>query len=107
LLDSCFPVISSVNWPLINPGLDRNTRVMVFVTNLEAAQGEAASSVVVNLVDSNGQSHDVAAEDVRVVPGFNFAQVKFRLPDNLAPGVCNIKIRARDLEINSGTIRKS
>jgi hypothetical protein len=100
-----FPVISSVNLPLFDLGLDRNTRVLVFVTNLQLTQGEPASSIVVNLVDSNGQSHDVAAEDVRVVPGFNFTQVKFRLPDNLPPGVCQIKIRAHNQETNSGTIR--
>jgi hypothetical protein len=89
----------------LNPGLDKNTRVLVFVTNLQLAQGEVASSVIVNLVDSNGHSHDVAAEDVRVVPDFNFTQIKFRLPDNLPPGVCNIKIRAHNQETNSGTMR--
>lgn len=100
-----FPVISPVDLPPFNSALDKNTRVIVFVTNLQLAQGETASSVIVNLVDSNGQSHDVAAEDVRMVPDFNFTQVKFRLPDNLAPGTCNIKIRAQNQETNSGTIR--
>jgi hypothetical protein len=100
-----FPVISPVDLPSFNSGLDKNTRVIVFVTNLQLAQGETVSSVVVNLVDSNGQSHDIAAEDVRIVPGFNFTQVKFRLPDNLPPGVCNIKIRAHNQETNSGTMR--
>ncbi len=100
-----FPVISTVSLELLDPGLDRNTRVIVFVTNLQLAQDKDASSIVVNLVDSNGQSYDVAAEDVRVISGFNFTQVKFRLPDNLPPGVCNIKIRAHNQETNSGTIR--
>ena len=100
-----FPVISPVNLEAFNPGLDQNTRVIVFVANLQLATGEAASSVLVKLVDSNGQTHDVAAEDVRVVPGFNFAQVKFRLPDNLPPGVCNIRIRVREQETNLGTFR--
>jgi hypothetical protein len=90
---------------LYNQGTDRNTRIILFVTNLELAQGEAASSVVVNLVDSSGQTHDVAAEDVRVIPGFDFAQVLFRLPDNLAQGVCNIKLKVHGQESNQGTIR--
>lgn len=100
-----FPVISPMDLPPFNSGPDKNTRVIVFVTNLQLAQGETASSVRVLLIDSNGQTYDVGAEDVRVVPGFNFTQVKFRLPDNLPPGVCNIKIRAHDQETNSGTIR--
>ena len=47
----------------------------------------------------------MAAEDVRIVPGFSFMQLKFRLPDNLAAGVCNVKIRSHDQESNTGTIR--
>ena len=90
---------------LFKQGTDQNTRVLLFVTNLQLAQGEAASSVVVNLVGSNGQTYDVAAEDVRTIPGFDFRQVLFRLPDNLAPGVCNIKLKVHDQESNQGTIR--
>jgi hypothetical protein len=98
-----FPVISAID--LFNQGTDRTTRVIVFVTNLQLAQGENASAVTVNLVDSTGQTYEVAAEDVRAVPLFDFVQVKFRLPDNLAPGVCNIKIKAHNQESNQGTIR--
>jgi hypothetical protein len=90
---------------LFNQGMDRNTRVLVFVTNLQLAPGDVASTVRVVLVDSNGQSFDVGAEDVRAVPPFNFMQVKFRLPDTRASGVCNIKIRAHDQESNAGTLR--
>jgi Calx-beta domain/FG-GAP-like repeat len=98
-----FPVISTM--ALLNPGVDQNTRVMVFVTNLQSAPGDVASTVRVNLVDSNGQSYEVGAEDLRVMSLFNFMQVTFRLPDNLAPGVCNVKIKAHDQESNSGIIR--
>jgi hypothetical protein len=100
-----FPVISPGDLPLFNSGLDRNTRVLVFVANLQLAPAETATSIRVILMDSNGQSYDVGAEDVRAIPGFNFTQVKFRLPDNLPPGVCNIKIRAHNQETNSGNIR--
>ena len=98
-----FPVIATMDW--LKAGLDRNTRVIVFVMNLQLAQGDVASSVRVNLVDSNGQSYDLGAEDVRVVPLLTFTQITFRLPDNLAPGVCSIKIQAHDQESNPGTIR--
>lgn len=98
-----FPVINAAN--LLNQGTDKNTRVIVFVTNLQLAQGETASSVIVNLVGINNESYNLPAEDVRPVPGFNFTQVIFRLPDNLAPGTCTIKVKAHSQESNAGTIR--
>lgn len=98
-----FPVVNPAN--VLIEGADKNTRVIVFVANLQLAQGEAPSSVVINLIDGNSQSYDVMAEDVRLVPLFNFTQVRFRLPDNLAPGVCTIKVKAHAQESNSGTIR--
>src|SRR6185369_2386456 len=55
-----FPVVSS-----LTQSSDRNTRVMIFVATLQLAQGEPASAVEVNLVASNNQTYDVAAEDVR------------------------------------------
>jgi hypothetical protein len=68
-------------------------------------QGETPASVVVNLIDSNNQSYDIAAKDVRPIPGFDFTQVMFRLPDNLAVGTCTIKLKAHSLISNVGTIR--
>jgi hypothetical protein len=103
LMRDPFPVIPTGY--VFNQGSDRNTRVIVFVTSLQLAATDAASSVTVSLVDGNGQSHNVGAEDVRAVPLFNFTQVTFRLPDNLGPGACNIRIRAHDQESNPGTIR--
>lgn len=97
---------SVINWAnLTNLGLDRNTRVLVFVTNLQLAQGETPSSVIVNLFDANSQSYDIAAEDVRSVPNFNFMQVIFRLPDNLAPGICTVKVKAHGQISNLGSLR--
>ena len=98
-----FLVVNAIN--LLRQPNDPNTRVMVFVANLQLAEGEPSSSVIVNLVDSNNQSYEVAAEDVRVVPGFDFSQVTFRLPDSLSPGTCLIKVKAHEQESNSGKIR--
>jgi hypothetical protein len=98
-----FQVVNGANW--LNTGSDRNTRVIVFVINLQLAQGETASSVVVNLIDSNNQSHDIAAQDVQPVPNFPFTQVIFRLPDNLPVGTCTIRIKAHGQVSNAGTIR--
>lgn len=92
---------SSADWftPLF---ADRNTRVITFAENLQLNQGETASSVIVNLVDANNQSFDVPAEDVRAIPNVGLTQVLFRLPDNLAPGVCKVAIKAHAQTSTSG-----
>ena len=90
---------------LFNQGTDQNTRLLVYVSNIRFAPGDAPSSVKINLVDANGQTFEVGAEDVRALPLVSFMQVQFRLPDTLAAGVCNIKIKTPDQETNTGTIR--
>ena len=98
-----FPVVNTHN--LLNQGPDKNTRVVLLVTNLQLVQGETASSVIVNLTGSNNEDYNLPAEDVRPVISSNSAQVVFRLPDALAPGTCTIKVKARGQESNLGTIR--
>ena len=98
-----FPVINSNN--LLNSGFDPNTRVVIFVANLQLLPGEQASAVTINLVDNNGQSFNVPAEDVRPVSTLGFVQITFRLPSNLAPGICTIKVLAHNQTSNTGTIR--
>jgi 5-hydroxyisourate hydrolase-like protein (transthyretin family) len=90
-------------FPVVNG--DRNTRVIVFVRNLQLAQGKPASSVVVSLVDVNHQNYDVPAEIVRPVSNSDFVQVIFRLPDNLAVGKYTVTIKAHGQMSNAGTIR--
>jgi len=98
-----FHVQGVASW--LDLGPDRNTRVLVFVANLKLNQGETASAVMVHLVDNSNQSYDVTAEDVRVVPNFDLAQVTLRLPDNLAAGTCSVSVKAHSLVSNTGTIR--
>jgi phosphatidylserine/phosphatidylglycerophosphate/cardiolipin synthase-like enzyme len=98
-----FPVLNGTN--LLGPGSDRNTRVIVFVRNLQLAQGEAASAVVVNLVDATNQNFDVPAEVVRPVSNTDFVQVIFRLPGNLAVGRCSVTVKAHGRMTNTGSIR--
>ena len=78
---------------------------MIFVMNLQLAQGETSTSVVVNLIDSKNQSYDIAAEDVRPVPNSNFTQVIFRLPNNLSTGTCTVRVKAHSQFSNTGAIR--
>ncbi|HEX6043240.1 MAG TPA: NF038122 family metalloprotease [Pyrinomonadaceae bacterium] len=98
-------------FPVLNPndflklGSDRNTRVVVFVNNLQLGQGNPPTPVVVNIVGSNSQAYDVPAQDVRAIANSTFVQVSFRLPDSLAPGTCTIRIKAQAQISNPGTIR--
>ena len=72
--------------------------------NLTIGPGETSSSVMVNLIDQNNQSYDLAAEDVRSVANFDFAQIIFRLPNNPAAGKGTIKVSAHGQTSNSGVI---
>ena len=103
LMRDPFDAINSIEW--LNSGADRNTRLLVLVTNLQLAPGEQPSSVIVNLVDSNNHIYDVPAEDVRSVPNSSFTQVMFRVPDSISSGACAIKVKAHGQTTNSGTIR--
>jgi glycosyl hydrolase family 16 len=103
LLRDPFPIVNFAN--LLNPGSDKNTRIAIFATNLQLAPGEPSASVVINLIDSNNQSYDVAAEDVRPVANSPFAQVIFRLPTNLAAGTCTVRITAQGQVSNAGKLR--
>jgi hypothetical protein len=85
---------------LIFPVSDRNTRVAIFVANMANV-----SSVTVNLIDSNNQSYDIPSQDVHFMTDFDFAQVTFRLPDNLPPGTCHVKVISQSLASNTATFR--
>jgi len=98
-----FPVMNGAN--VLTLGSDRNTRVILFVRNLQLAQNELASSVVVSLVDANHQDYEVPAENVRPVINTDFVQVIFRLPDTLAVGACTVTIKAHAQVSNTGSIR--
>ncbi|HET9713041.1 MAG TPA: LamG-like jellyroll fold domain-containing protein, partial [Pyrinomonadaceae bacterium] len=98
-----FPVVNPANF--FNFGNDRNTRLLIFVANLQLAPGESPTAVVVNLVDSNNQTYDIAADNVWTGANSDFSQVTFRLPDGLPPGTGTITVKLHGLLSNAGTIR--
>jgi hypothetical protein len=98
-----FRVRRLADW--IASGTDQNTRVMIFATNVDLATGENSTAIVVNLVDSNSQSYDVPAEDIRLVASPGITQIVFRLPHNLAPGSCQLKVKLHGLASNVGTLQ--
>ena len=103
LLRDPFPIINLTY--LFNLGADQNSRILVFARNVTLGQGETAAAVIVNLVDSNSQSFDIPAEDVRAVANMDFVQGRFRLPDNLAAGTCTVRIKFHGQTSNAGTMR--
>ena len=103
LLRDPFPVLNLEN--LLHPETDRNTRVLVFVKNLQLQAGETAAVVTVNLVDSSGHSYDLGAESVWTMSALEFSQVTFRLPDGLSAGSCTMQIKAHGQVSNVGVIR--
>ena len=103
LLRDPFPVINGAN--ILNPTIDKNTRVVIFLSNFQLAPGENAASVVVNLIGSNNQSFNVVAEGVGPLANSPFTQVTFRLPDGLAIGTCTIRVMARGQVSNAAVIR--
>ena len=99
-----FPVVS-VPEAFAAAGFDRNTRVMLFVRNLELNPGENSSAVVVRLIGSNNQVFEVFSEDFRPVPNTDLMQVVFRVPNNLPAGQCNVIVRSHGRFSNVATIR--
>jgi hypothetical protein len=95
-----FLVVNSAN--VFNSPSDPNTRVMIFQKGL---LNVPASSITVNLIDSNSLSYDIAAQDIRLVPSQDFTQIIFRLPSNLPAGTCRIKVSFQGLFSNTVTFR--
>jgi hypothetical protein len=86
-------------------GTDRNTRVSLFVKNLELNPGELPAGVIVRLVGSNNQVFVIQAEEVRRVANFDFTQVVFRLPNTLPAGTTTVIVAAHTRLSNIGTFQ--
>ena len=86
-------------------GKDQNTRVMLFVKNLQLNPGETSANVVVRLIGSNNQIFEIPATDFRPVPNSEFMQVVFKLPTTLTPGTAMVFVRAHGRISNIGTIQ--
>lgn len=86
---------------------EQNTRVAVFVRDLQLGQGQTAANITVRLVDMLQQSIDVPAESLTPLAEVNFSQLTFRLPPTLTPGTCTVEIIFNGHTSNVGTIRIS
>ena len=73
LLRDPFSVISGSG--TLGQGSDQNTKLIVFVKNLQLMEGEPAYWVVVNLRDATYKTYDVLAESVRPMANTDFVQV--------------------------------
>jgi photosystem II stability/assembly factor-like uncharacterized protein len=97
-----FYVLGIAHWFTV--GSDTNTRLLVFVRNLQLNQGETAFAVEVNLVNG-GFSATIAAEDVRPLPNSDLSQIMFRLPDNLPAGMWVVWVKVHGQSSNTGIFR--
>ena len=86
---------------------DPNTRITLFVLNLQLSPGQPPSVVQIGLTGPapGGASQFLFAEDVRSIPGVDLTQVIFRLPNNLPPGTYQVQLFALGQVSNVGTIR--
>ena len=97
-----FTVINPAN--LLKQSDDPHTRVILFVRNIELQPFEAPFIIFITFTDPNGFVFTLNAEDLRSIPGFDFKQLVFRLP-NVVAGTCQVKVRFRNVDSNVGTIR--
>jgi hypothetical protein len=68
---------------IFNFSSDQRTRIMLFATGIDLLPGETASSVQVQLEDSEHRIYPLLVEDIRKVPGFDFSQITVKLPDSI------------------------
>ena len=93
-----FHLISQYPWFV--PANDQNTRVTIFASNVAAG-----TQATITLVDAKGQAFTFAAETVLDVRGNGFSQLTFRLPNNIAPGPCNVMVSTSGGLSNVATFR--
>ena len=103
LIRDPFPVING-NGNQLKKSSDPNTRVVLFVLNLQLSPGQPASVVQIGLTGP-GAPQFLAAESVRSIPGVELTQVTFRLPNNAPPGTYQVQLFAFGQVSNIGTIR--
>ena len=94
-----FPLVNTAD--LFLPTSDQNTRVVIFASNLPGS----SSGVVVNLIDANNTSYEVAPIDVHEFTDFPFTQITFRLPNGLSSGTVRIRLFSQSLVSNTATFR--
>jgi len=81
-------------------GGDAHTRILLFVQNVQLANGESLSAIQVL---ANGTNLPV--EDIRPVPNFPWSQLMIRLPDGLPSGTLSVTVTFHSLTSNAGKLR--
>jgi hypothetical protein len=87
------------------PGINENTRIVLFAQGLQLNPGETPSAVRVILQASTGLLFSIPAEDVRPLRDSEFTQVVIRLPNTIPPGTCAVSFFAHSRQSNFGTLR--
>ena len=97
-----FSVIS-----LLNPGLDKRTRITLFSTNVNLFSGETATAIKGKAVSSAGVNYDLPVEYVGRVPGYDWLwEVTVRLPqDPTLQGNISVSISLHGVSSNTVTLK--
>ncbi len=103
LIRDPFPVVNG-HGNQLKKITDPNTRVVLFVLNLQLSPGQPSNLVQISLTGP-GAPQFLSAEDVRSIPGVELTQVTFRLPNNAPPGTYQVQLFAFGQVSNIGTIR--
>ena len=107
-LDSLFLIRDP--FPVVNTnyfGSDKHTRIKLMLVDLDLFNGETVSIISVQGIDNSAIVHNLAVEDLRVVPGTPWlTQLTVRAPEGVAtPNVLAITVTVRGLTSNAATVR--
>ena len=96
-----------VNGTELRSTSDPNTRITLFVSNLQLSPGQPPNVVQIGFTGPapGGVPQFLFAEDVRSIPGVDLTQVIFRLPNNLPVGTYQVQLFVLGQVSNVGTIR--
>ena len=97
-----FTVINPAN--LLKTPDDPHARVILFVRNIELQPFQSPSLIFITFTAPTGFIFNLNAEALHSIPGLDFKQLVFRLP-NVAPGTYQVKVRFNNVDSNVGTFR--
>lgn len=84
---------------------DKNTRIVLFVANLQLLPGEGLSAVGV-VASTTNNNYSLSVEDVRPLPEMaSLSQLTVRLANSLPVGTLSVTVNLHGQASNSGTIR--
>ena len=86
-------------------GVDKRTRLTLFLVDLDLFSGETISTISVAAIDAQQVSHNLPVEDLRKVPGTPWlSQLTVRASDLTGPAELSVTVTARGLTSNAAKV---